>query len=106
MVRRIYSLIAIFLSCFSVTYLSYIFNYAFFTLQREGTTDGLSPYSISVTNVLWPSLLSSALALIFSWFAYKKQNIFRLPAIVLAFASLLVTLFFQQILAFMLLFQN
>ena len=99
MQNKYYSLIAIFLSCFGSTYLSYIFSYAFAVIHREQADDSLSAFQISVVNVLWPSLIAALLALFFCWLAYRKKQGLRLLAAVLSVIVLLITLFFQQVLA-------
>ena len=104
MSKKLYSLIAIFLSCFSSTYLSYIFAYAFYAVQHEEQVDALSPSAISITNVLWPSLITGALALICCWQAYRKQQGLRLLALIMTILVLSATLFFQQLLALVLTF--
>lgn len=102
--KKLYSLIAIFLSCFSSTYLSYIFAYAFYAVRKASEADALSPYSIAVTNVLWPSMLTGTLALLFCWLAYRKQQGLRLFAFILSMTVLLATIFFQQLLGVALVF--
>ncbi|MEL7148442.1 MAG: hypothetical protein AAFO69_18860 [Bacteroidota bacterium] len=104
MINRLYSILAIFLSFFSATYLSYIYGFAFYAVRNEVTDNGLNPYSIGVANVLWPSVLASLFSLICCWIAYKKRQELRLLALILAFLVLLATIFFQQLLALALTF--